>query len=1396
MMPTITSSCSDLILNEFSLSVATLSLTSDKLSELNTSYHQLLRKQKTGELTIEELLHFQDQLSQFPGDSSQYLELVKSTEALMICMLTDIQPIGSSGCFEYEGNQYFIRATRGQGSCGLHALLGEEIQGIYRFHGDDTASSANAKKYFTNSLNASLESSLRVQEVFCEVIVGHLSASDSSAKMLFEESYEGTEIKRRWQELNSKYDLIKDQLEGQESQEWIKIIASEEGACFLELRRFSEHNRRDLLKVINEQSDHYIDLLSETSKTAITALRDQKRNQFARLDEHKKELILQKKTIQHYFEVLNNPFFYLNTHELLLATIVFNLRAVVIVVTRNGYVEVAHRIPDPLPEGSTPIIVHHQGLHFSRCVPAGNASQHSDPELSFSEKINDAVRSQQGISKVTTDMFPVQSESSLRGENFPPFYYDRDTRSTVFSPGPMICRGFNRDKGEIELQFSSQQQYIDFHRRIAYTHAAYEHYGLAIRHQKDDKGIAFLSRLAKTLEKTADCIRGEKKEQWKASRYDAQAAEVKEKIKKEKKNYHDSISKMHKYLHGEHLSIELFLQYRAEAIQINSNAFLPHLLGLLLVPVLSKYIPEDALRLIDEAYQNSPQLTFNILMISLMFLNLSKKVRDNEGILPFYQMVLNKFPDDFVCHMLPNTEEMKGIAGITHNSGKENECRQAFVGHLEKALNSVQKGDMQLARDHFSAAEYYHISDKRAYMYKALIDLQNTDTYSALKLTRSLTRVIDWSNSQSQSRLISMIYNASTNLDSVQLESFRSLESQVLNALISFYSSPTTVHCNQYVEWMKTYLRGSPDHPDHRPDFVWACLAFDIVKNHLNTQDFLELSLIFIQVIYRNLSHVGGDLSEFEEFLNVENGQFYIKPTIIITEFLSEDKTNFFIDFDSLEMTHENPAAFLKRMLWNRYDLLMSFLIQGMNITSLITNKIEGNQLLYTPLINALIARMNLRGDFKECYQFFTWANDHAAIWPPLKKQAVTDLIIRWQLKTPVLDKMHRELLTLKKRWLQSSEEGNVSGSRGLYAAERVWSFIRNKQYPEAGKEIAPFFNDWENQLNEGIDITALHTLCAVRVLLAKPALIASMPVLAKSEIHSQLIQCGLSLLAREGVEPLCVIPDRDMNSTELEGLCRLYTGKKRNENDGDYFRRLESLKLSDTSDLRKVKVRLDIPHPNVGWMIPITRKTLFEQVKAFIENEIKIFQKFQTHQRQIQEEKPKYTSDEAFIRWVTDRTPLIEDYLKDKKSVLSDFARQFPKLKNLKEDFVKELETKAEHRKAFLELKQKMPKALDTEERFWQLIEQTESLIRAVHSGSRKDVNRDLILNNEEDARFVMELIYEWSRSQWHQPISVEFICSFHGPEIHIWGNGPRITHFNAGVFSNGHLENVHLFF
>lgn len=366
------------------------------LERLHTTYLNLVEKKEKGIIDLEEILNFQDQLDCTLSlyKNPKYQRIAKLTEAFIdsICASSTDSPscsLSSQITFHYEGENYIVKLTKGEGSCALHALLGEEIAGMYQFPGDKSTSSARAKSHFTEKLVSHLKEKSSVQDIFSEVIQDYLNASDESAKMLFHNSTEGEALRQQWVDLGKKHKKSILELNSQEAKVWLPLVQAENSTIFEQMMVYIgqiedntspyfkksrdevlEMMRRNpclILDKVRENSTTFLKLLQEKqSKKEILNLIEKRNDLIEGQNKEKAQFILSEKLIEHYVTTLKDPSFYLNTNEIKLAAELFNKNVLIMVSAEKDIMPSEYISKSPF-DGKEPIVIHHKGVHFSRC---------------------------------------------------------------------------------------------------------------------------------------------------------------------------------------------------------------------------------------------------------------------------------------------------------------------------------------------------------------------------------------------------------------------------------------------------------------------------------------------------------------------------------------------------------------------------------------------------------------------------------------------------------------------------------------------------------------------------------------------------------------------------------------------------------------------------------------------------------------------------------------------------------------------------------------------------------------------------------------------------------------------------------------------------------------------
>ncbi|WP_194847642.1 tetratricopeptide repeat protein [Candidatus Neptunochlamydia vexilliferae] len=337
--------------------------------------------------------------------------------------------------FEYKGAKYKVMPTSGDGACALHALLGEEIEGVYRF--DSQASSADAKTHFTKHLEEAVrEADAPILDLFHTLISGYLSSSDTSAKTLFHESQNGLKLKAEWEKIQIPCNQAVDQSKKKEAEVWLDLIKKEPRILIQVMKQIEKikeiqssyygKNKETILKMIeekplrllskvNEERSTYIDFLKNSPVLEkIETLRKEQESKLKTLKKSQIQFISSPHLLKHYTTTVSVPSFYLNTTEIKLAAILFKKKVLIVTPTSHG-IEPVELINDDLKTPLIPIYYHHS--HFSRCIlqdnpPSSSSSSISSSSSSISSSSSSISSSSSSISSSSSSLSSSSSSIS------------------------------------------------------------------------------------------------------------------------------------------------------------------------------------------------------------------------------------------------------------------------------------------------------------------------------------------------------------------------------------------------------------------------------------------------------------------------------------------------------------------------------------------------------------------------------------------------------------------------------------------------------------------------------------------------------------------------------------------------------------------------------------------------------------------------------------------------------------------------------------------------------------------------------------------------------------------------------------------------------------------------
>ena len=281
--------------------------------------------------------------------------------------------------FSYlDGVRYVSYPTLGDGACALHALLGENVNGEYRYRG-------NVRKAFIDALRQKRDDP-HVQQMLLDILKGHLDnvENDPSSRMLF------SNVPNTWP---YEYALLKSEstrrledLRKQEAELWVEELEKEGfKEKFLEVRRNDRlrgghapetpeqvlagirQNSFSVLDTICGDEQEFIPFLDGHEQRKLFYLRHTKEEIENKKDEEGDRLLLSDEAFDHYAQVVQKDGFWFNVQEIELASHLFDKKAQLFSVTEDGHL--TRQVFNPDLEAETVHILHRPG-HFCRIAPS------------------------------------------------------------------------------------------------------------------------------------------------------------------------------------------------------------------------------------------------------------------------------------------------------------------------------------------------------------------------------------------------------------------------------------------------------------------------------------------------------------------------------------------------------------------------------------------------------------------------------------------------------------------------------------------------------------------------------------------------------------------------------------------------------------------------------------------------------------------------------------------------------------------------------------------------------------------------------------------------------------------------------------------------------------------
>ncbi len=345
----------------------------------------------------------------------------------------------------------------------------------------------------------------------------------------------------------------------------------------------------------------------------------------------------------------------------------------------------------------------------------------------------------------------------------------------------------------------------------------------------------------------------------------------------------------------------------------------------------------------------------------------------------------------------------------------------------------------------------------------------------------------------------------------------------------------------------------------------------------------------------------------------------------------------------------------------------------------------------------------------------------------------------------------------------------------------------------------------------------------------------------------SSTLQCVISAAKRienRATQKRYKVPLIEVSENEFLCFCLNTFGIVANEQLLSSLKRLKT--THQAPDFRNLSRHFESPfktngskekEKNSGWILPFSKNNCLAQVQEYHSYMMNFLTKMTEYNSKITESCEYLNNNEEkefldylknkegyaqHMKWMTDKNApdLRTIKLKFQKARLPQFSQ------TVLESFYNELVEKRGHYSTICKIKEGL-KLLETihmsEQKKIQFM--VGCVVETVRNKKRENgFLYDLYFTSKKQAYHAFQLFYEIFQldlqsdfltrhnSQYlsefnvkpiHQykelfemGLSNDFIKAFHGPEVHIFGKGPRWPHYNVAVLHNGSPINIHLYF
>lgn len=285
--------------------------------------------------------------------------------------------------FLVDGVIHLPKNTVGDGACSLHALLGEEVNGAYRYL------AGNPKQHFCQTLGSVLdlpsqaaeEKNQRILEIYVTNLSSLLDASqsdgDPSAALIFKANPAIVQAVANWRQEEESIAYHIKELRMREVQLWATLFEvalperldqhpSLKGKSPQAIRDYFRDEPQKGMNIIGEEKALFDKFLTDHPQADIQAVRQEIQRCNQTRSQKRRDLLVSPLVRENYFRALLEESYYLNVIELQMGAFLFDLQVHVWTYFRGDYLP----LDEPYnPTAREKIVILQQNLHFERCVP-------------------------------------------------------------------------------------------------------------------------------------------------------------------------------------------------------------------------------------------------------------------------------------------------------------------------------------------------------------------------------------------------------------------------------------------------------------------------------------------------------------------------------------------------------------------------------------------------------------------------------------------------------------------------------------------------------------------------------------------------------------------------------------------------------------------------------------------------------------------------------------------------------------------------------------------------------------------------------------------------------------------------------------------------------------------